>query len=464
MIEVREALAQASAALAVLARVDRSALSDGDVVHLLGAEAALSRLLGSCQVFTAAEVADRSRYELGAQGLSALHGHRKAVDFIEHTTRVPKAHASRRIRLGTAVRGRRSLLGEVLPAEHPILAAAMRDGSVGVEAAATILTHLGQAVAGSAATPDNMIAAETNLVGFAATGIPDDVADLGRAWRDALDPDGIEPRYEHILTRAGVRVFREHHGITRYIIDAAPPLAAVLDAALLDSMNPTAGPRFLSDEDRATAKVELIDRDGTQVERVIDPRSRERKRYDILEAVFTAGLAATRHGTPDRRTTGTVTAIIPLTDLLSGTGFGIIEGIDEIIPATVIQHLACETGFDPIIVGTMGQPLYHGTTVRYTTPTQRRALIARDGDRCAGPGCRTRAAHCHGHHIIFASRGGPTDIDNMVLLCPTHHASLHAGEFDIRMINGLPHTRTRTDTINDLAWRPASNTRLNPPR
>jgi hypothetical protein len=460
MTGLREALAQATALLSTLARIDRSTLSNVDLVFLLESEQAAKRLLDSSQAFTSAEVSDRSRYELGAEGLSMTHGHRRPVDFIEHTTLVSKAEAARRVRIGSAVRPRKSLLGEALPAERPILANAMTDGLVGMESANIILFSLKQGERGSAATPENMDAAERSLVEFAVTNLTDDVADLGRGWRDALDPDGIEPRYEDILLRAGVRIGPERNGITRYTIDAAPPMAAVLDAALVDSMDPKVGPRFLSDEDRARAAVEIVERDGKQVERLIDPRSRQRKQYDILEGVFAAGLAATREGPADRRTIGTVTAVIPLKDLLSGEGFGILEGIDEIIPASVIQQLACETGFEPVVIGNEGQPLYHGTRVRYVTPVQRRSLIVRDGDRCVGPGCRKRAATAHGHHVIFASRGGPTDIDNAVLLCPAHHAALHQGAFEIKMVDAMPFVRFSVDAMDDGAWKPAGRNRL----
>jgi 5-methylcytosine-specific restriction enzyme A len=32
---------------------------------------------------------------------------------------------------------------------------------------------------------------------------------------------------------------------------------------------------------------------------------------------------------------------------------------------------------------------------------------------------------CHGHHIHWLSRGGDDDLDNLVLVCPNHHAAVH---------------------------------------
>jgi 5-methylcytosine-specific restriction protein A len=32
---------------------------------------------------------------------------------------------------------------------------------------------------------------------------------------------------------------------------------------------------------------------------------------------------------------------------------------------------------------------------------------------------------CHGHHIQWLSRGGEDELQNMVLICPNHHAAIH---------------------------------------
>ncbi len=41
---------------------------------------------------------------------------------------------------------------------------------------------------------------------------------------------------------------------------------------------------------------------------------------------------------------------------------------------------------------------------------------------------------CHGHHIIWISRGGDDELENMCLICPNHHAAIHADDaiFDYR--------------------------------
>lgn len=40
---------------------------------------------------------------------------------------------------------------------------------------------------------------------------------------------------------------------------------------------------------------------------------------------------------------------------------------------------------------------------------------------------------CHAHHIIAWQDGGPTVLDNLVLLCGYHHRLVHRGEWAIVM-------------------------------
>jgi 5-methylcytosine-specific restriction enzyme A len=51
---------------------------------------------------------------------------------------------------------------------------------------------------------------------------------------------------------------------------------------------------------------------------------------------------------------------------------------------------------------------------------------------------------CHGHHIQWLSRGGEDELENMVLVCPNHHAAIHRddaafdfGDHTFAFSNGL---------------------------
>ncbi|MDV3135148.1 HNH endonuclease signature motif containing protein [Mycobacterium sp. 29Ha] len=76
-----------------------------------------------------------------------------------------------------------------------------------------------------------------------------------------------------------------------------------------------------------------------------------------------------------------------------------------------------------------GQPLGAGRSTRTIGRRLRRALEHRH-PTCAVPGCgATRGLHAH--HIQHWEDGGPTDLDNLVLLCPYHHRAHHRGVITI---------------------------------
>jgi hypothetical protein len=71
-----------------------------------------------------------------------------------------------------------------------------------------------------------------------------------------------------------------------------------------------------------------------------------------------------------------------------------------------------------------GVPLAMGRATRTPTIGQLRALTIRDGG-CAFPGCHTPARFTQAHHITHWANAGPTDLDNLVLLCRHHHRLVH---------------------------------------
>ncbi|HEY4615594.1 MAG TPA: HNH endonuclease signature motif containing protein [Citricoccus sp.] len=108
----------------------------------------------------------------------------------------------------------------------------------------------------------------------------------------------------------------------------------------------------------------------------------------------------------------------------------------EIDPA-VIRAWACDAELIPVVLGGEGEVLDLGRTRRLFPPRLRRAITARDGG-CAAPGCTIPAPWCEAHHIEHWEHGGPTSVDNGVLLCSHHHHAVHAEAWSISMRNGVP--------------------------
>ncbi len=99
---------------------------------------------------------------------------------------------------------------------------------------------------------------------------------------------------------------------------------------------------------------------------------------------------------------------------------GLIDGTP--IELDELRHLACDVEIVPMIFAADGQPLYVGRAQRAVTKAQRLALYRRDGG-CVGCGLRPQV--CDAHHIQPWDHNGPTDITNLVLLCPRCHTKVH---------------------------------------
>jgi Domain of unknown function (DUF222)/HNH endonuclease len=80
----------------------------------------------------------------------------------------------------------------------------------------------------------------------------------------------------------------------------------------------------------------------------------------------------------------------------------------------------------PVLGGAPTQPLDVGRTTRVVQPAQRTALAVRDGG-CVFPGCDRPLSWCEAHHLVHWLDGGPTDLDNLVLVCRAHHRAVHEG-------------------------------------
>jgi hypothetical protein len=87
-----------------------------------------------------------------------------------------------------------------------------------------------------------------------------------------------------------------------------------------------------------------------------------------------------------------------------------------------------------------GQVIGAGRATRLINRRLRRALEHRDRT-CVVPGCSaTRGLHAH--HLRHWEDGGPTELANLVLLCPYHHRSHHRG---VITITGPAHALVVTD-------------------
>ena len=93
------------------------------------------------------------------------------------------------------------------------------------------------------------------------------------------------------------------------------------------------------------------------------------------------------------------------------------------ISVSTAQMVACTAALSWMTHGDAGAVLALGRRRRRPSSAIRRAARERDHGRCRYPGCESRRTDLH--HIQHWVNGGPTDLDNLISLCPWHHKVVH---------------------------------------
>ena len=124
-------------------------------------------------------------------------------------------------------------------------------------------------------------------------------------------------------------------------------------------------------------------------------------------------------------TVDTTIMVIADVDALRGGLEGHAELVDGTpLPVDEVRKMALSARLLPAIFDANGQPLWVGRSSRLPTAAQRAAIAARDRG-CSIPGCDTPVGWCQIHHIVWWSRGGTTDLDNLATVCSQHHHMIH---------------------------------------
>lgn len=96
------------------------------------------------------------------------------------------------------------------------------------------------------------------------------------------------------------------------------------------------------------------------------------------------------------------------------------------LSAVALERLTCDCSLTRVLLNSESQVIDLGRARRTISPSQRRALLARDLT-CRWPGCERPGRYCDGHHLRHWARDGESDVGNLILLCPRHHFCVHEG-------------------------------------
>jgi hypothetical protein len=181
--------------------------------------------------------------------------------------------------------------------------------------------------------------------------------------------------------------------------------------------------------------------EGATVEKALDravqrvPKNADHQVYDDHEVRLADALVEIAAGSlaadpdPDR---ANVVVHVDGTALTAGSGIAEVETGPALTYQTA-RRLCCDARLQTVLDGPDGLPIGVGRTARTIPPWLNRQIRHRDRT-CRFPGCE-RARWVHAHHLVHWSQGGPTDLDNLVLLCPYHHRLVHEGGW---LIEGSP--------------------------
>lgn len=392
MVVMLDTLTQMVALAADLVERPAWSSSDDDLTTALTLVGVLSSRLSCITAGLVGEVDDR--------GIPSTQGASSTVVWLRDHTRVSVAAAKRLVELSRLVDAR------------PVLRDALAAGAITSDQAAVIGAVVGELP--GEVDPVVVDKAETLLVGYAARFEPSALRGLGNRILAHVAPDladeVLRRRLECDEVRARVsRTFSISQlsgGRARLSGWLDTESAAIVAAAIDPLCKPTPGSN------------------GS------DERTPGQRRADALTDVCRLALA-----TGELPDSGGERAHLSVTVdydvVLRQLGVGTLD-TGQTISAGSVRRLACDAQILPIVLDGDGAVLDVGRTRRLYAGAVRRALIARDGG-CAFPGCDRPPRWCDGHHIRSWLDGGPTNLDNGVLLCRHHHRVIHHGEWVVRI-------------------------------
>ncbi len=387
---MRAAVGAAADTLAGLAALDASVVSDAD----------LTALLVDCDVdfnrLDAARTALVGMFD--ARMVWATDAARNAQSWLAARTEQSRPEAAARVRLARSLRS------------MPHVAAAHASGRLGT-AKARLLADAATDAPGTFAAHEALLVEEAEKLRV------DSCSKMLNHWRAHANPDGAADRAAKLHNNRAVHLSQSFHGSWHLAGTLTPEAGEILNNALAERCHAM----YLADKAHADTTGEPIARTPAQ------------RRADAL-VELAQQLPAAGPATPS------ITATINLSTFCDpSTQAGATVGETQHgnpLSRAAGQYLTCDAAISRIVLDPDSTPIDLGVTTRTPTPAQRRALVLRDRG-CVFPGCDTPPARAHAHHITHWADGGPTNLQNLALLCSYHHHQVHEGGYALtRHANG----------------------------
>ena len=286
-----------------------------------------------------------------------------------------------------------ALDGQPLAPKLPATAMALAGWEID-QSHAEVIERLMSSRAAERISPEQWSTLEEQLANIARLYRPDELRRIGLRWLEQLDQDGPPPE-------------EDEPQVNELYLSASP-----------DGV----GGRLKGQLDAATYEVV-----ARAIRALLCPSADERKSLgerqadalgEICEHALDEGQLPLEGGERPH-----ITAILDY-EWMRAQARGVMFDFGGRGTAADLRYLLCDCKVIPVVFNGESQPLDLGRDRRCVTLAQRRAVAARDRG-CAHPGCQRKPAFCQVHHIVEWMNGGETNIEDLVMLCRTHHRMIH---------------------------------------
>jgi hypothetical protein len=280
--------------------------------------------------------------------------------------------------------------------ELPKIKAALASGEIGYQSA-SVLSHLRDKLAEKRELFD-----EEEMLDLARRQTVFHLRRLCDVARHVADPDGFFNEAEESYLRRGLHISQMSDGMFK--------VDGVLD--------PVTGASF------KTASETLAKRQGPEDERTHSQRMHDAW-GEIVNHALGQGTLPRRHG---------VKPHINLTTTIEGLKNEVGAPPAELelslpISTRTLERISCDCTMSRVLLAD-SMVIDVGRATRVVSAPTMRALRVRDKG-CRFPGCDRQVGWSSAHHVDHWSRGGPSNLPNLVLLCHYHHRLVHEGGWQV---------------------------------
>jgi len=398
--------------------VNLAGLNDAELVELQRELGEVARAQAVLNAEVAGEIAARAAANPGPRSIARKVGFRNEKQLIAETLGTSAGQAGLLLEAGKGLKQAdaeasqvqqspgRELAGREAPGREapgwPLAAAALRDGAITVDKFEVITKTL-TLLEADAEGERQFVELARRLKIYDLKRVCDREIKLG-------DPGGAEARERRQYESRYLRLFEDMHGMT-VVEGKLDPASAGHFKAWLDKQVRAA---FQAKRENST-----------------DVRTADQIRVDALAMLAHHAMDCEAPGS-GVKTTLVVRA--SLEELRKGVGFGECDALGGPMSVGTLRAMCADAQVVPMVLGGGSVPLDVGYAKRLATPYQRLAIAERDGG-CAW--CHAPVSFCDVHHIESWLDGGPTDLNNLVMLCVSCHHSMHYGRWRIEVEGGV---------------------------